>query len=271
MRRRRNTGNNYRVADVARRYFDNLKCWLDVDRQLIEDFARANESPEYLGVYQKTEPLVSVCVTTYNRAHLLAERCIPSVLSQTYPNFELIIVGDCCTDDTASVVSAFNDHRVTFVNLRERGKYPEHPRLRWMVAGTQSVNHALELARGDFITHLDDDDEYMPQRIEKLVRFIMDQQLDLVWHPFYAEAPDGAWHIRDSDSLKFGGITTSSSFYHRWFARVPWDINAYKLLEPGDWNRFRKFRYLGVRAERYPEPLLRHYRERNQQAGGARR
>src|SRR5262249_1151961 len=45
------------------------------------------------------EPLVSVCVATYNRAGLLTERCLPSVLGQTYRRFELIVVGDGCTDE----------------------------------------------------------------------------------------------------------------------------------------------------------------------------
>ena len=70
------------------------------------------------------------------------------------------MVGDCCTDDTAERISHIRDDRLRFVNLSERGRYPEEPYLRWMVAGTVPFNHALSLTRGQFVTHLDDDDEY---------------------------------------------------------------------------------------------------------------
>jgi hypothetical protein len=49
-------------------------------------------------------------------------------------------------------------------------------------------------------------------------------------------------------------------------ARIGWDINAHLLAEPGDWNRLRKFLYLGVKAQRVPEALLRHYKERAQKS-----
>ena len=50
--------------------------------------------------YQKPEPLISYCIATYNRGRLLAERSLRSILSQSYKSIEVIVVGDCCTDDT---------------------------------------------------------------------------------------------------------------------------------------------------------------------------
>lgn len=244
--------------------FDRLKSSLDVDAGLIRDLAQDRMSNEYQSIFSMDQPLVSVCVGTYNRAELLTNRCIPSILDQTYQNLEVLVVGDACSDDTADRIAAIGDPRLRFVNLPQRGQYPENPRLRWMVAGTQSVNHALRLARGAFITHLDDDDEYLPNRIEALVRFAQDRRLDLIWHPFLAERVDGTWYERECGEFQMGGITTSSSFYHRWFSRIEWNPRAYRWREPGDWNRFRKFKYLGVNAERYPEYLLKHYKERQQ-------
>jgi hypothetical protein len=46
--------------------------------------------------------------------------------------------------------------------------------------------------------------------------------------------------------------------------QIGWDPLAYRYGEPGDWNRFRKLKYLGARAERHDGALLKHYRERNQ-------
>ncbi|MDO8665381.1 MAG: glycosyltransferase, partial [Gemmatimonadales bacterium] len=63
-------------------------------------------------------------IATYNRGAVLCERTIPTVLAQTYPHFELLIVGDHCTDDTEERVKALKDPRIRFVNLPERGNYP---------------------------------------------------------------------------------------------------------------------------------------------------
>jgi glycosyltransferase involved in cell wall biosynthesis len=209
---------------------------------------------------------VSVCVATYNRAKLLRERCVASVLAQTYSNLELVIIGDGCTDETTDVMRAVGDARITFRNRPERGRYPEDPQKRWMVAGTYAVNEALALASGYFITHLDDDDEYTPDRLELLVRFCKENQADFVWHPFWRETVDGTWALNEAESFRHSRLTTSSVFYRSWFKRIGWDINAYRLAEPGDWNRFRKIKYVGGVSIRYPKPLLYHYREGSQLA-----
>ncbi len=250
--------------DVLSGEMDALRSKLDVSDELLEAFITDRKSMDYQHVYEKESPLVSVCIGTYNRGRLLAERSVRSVLAQDYRNLELIVVGDCCTDDTGKLMVEIRDSRLRFVNLPERGCYPEDPRFRWMVAGTSTFNHALSLAQGDFITHLDDDDEYAPDRIGKLVRFIKQTRADLVWHPFWAEYSDGTWQRTGTGGFRKGQVTTSSVLYHRWFKRVPWDMNAYKYLEPGDWNRFRKIKYLGAKTAFMDEPLLRHFRERNQ-------
>lgn len=61
-------------------------------------------------------PLVSVIMATYNRSNILpyAVRC---VLSQTLTDWELLVVGDACTDDTEAVMGTFTDQRVRFINL----------------------------------------------------------------------------------------------------------------------------------------------------------
>jgi glycosyltransferase involved in cell wall biosynthesis len=243
---------------------DLLKSRYDVGDDFFDRFHADRSSSGYLSAYQKQEPLVSYCIATYNRGRLLAERSLRSILNQHYSNLDVIVVGDCCTDDTETRVRNLADDRIRFVNLPERGKYPDDPQWRWMVAGTVPMNLALTLARGDFITHLDDDDEHSPDRVAKLISFIRESKAEFVWHPFWRENPDGKWELKPCHGFRRHEVTTSSIFYHRWLAQVPWDINAYRYREPGDWNRMRKFKYLGVRAARYPDPFLRHYMERNQ-------
>jgi glycosyltransferase involved in cell wall biosynthesis len=207
--------------------------------------------------------LVTVAVATYNRARLLTERCIPSVLGQTYDNLELIVVGDGCTDETEEVMPEIRDPRLTFVNLPERGSYPADPVRRWMVAGTQALNKAMSMARGDFVTHLDDD-EYMPDRLEKLVEFAIDNRCDFVWHPCWSEDQEGNWKSIEAPHFVHSHVTTSSVFYRSWFTRIEWNVDAHLLMEPGDWNRFRRIKYIDPVMMRYPEPLLKHYRQMNQ-------
>lgn len=101
-------------------------------------------------------PLVSIIMATYNRAHLLP-RAINSVLNQSYQNFELIIVDDGSADNTDEVVKSFEDKRIVYCKL-ERNKGVSAAR-----------NRGLNLARGDYITTLDDDDEFLPQALETAV------------------------------------------------------------------------------------------------------
>jgi glycosyltransferase involved in cell wall biosynthesis len=133
-----------------------------------------------------------------------------------------------------------------------------------MVAGTAAINRALSLSSGDFVTHLDDDDEYRPDRVEKLVAKIQQTRADLVFHPFLYETDEGDWLRNDAETFQAGRVTTSSILYHRAFRALAWDPHAYRYREPGDWNRLRKIKYLGARTVRLPELLLNHYKERNQ-------
>lgn len=228
------------------------------------EFQRERETPQYQAAFDQAEPLVSICIATFNRAELLRERSLRSCLDQTYRNIEIIVVGDACTDDTERMMATVSDSRVRFVNLKQRGEYPEDPHLRWMVAGTAAVNHALGMASGHFITHLDDDDEHAPERLEVLLKSLIEKRADLVYHPFHFETAHHKWRVNRARSFRYVNATTSSIFYHQYFRSVPWDPMAYRFREPGDWNRLRKIRFLGAHIMRDPRILLSHYRERSQ-------
>jgi starch synthase len=89
------------------------------------------------------ESLISVVLPTHNRAALLA-RAVDSVVAQSYRNWELIVVDDGSDDDTAKVMSAFTDPRITVLYEDHRGQ-----------AATR--NTGLDKASGDFVVYLDDD------------------------------------------------------------------------------------------------------------------
>lgn len=101
-------------------------------------------------------PRVSVCVPTYNRSSYLRQ-AMDSVLKQTFGDFELLVVDNASTDDTATVVSGYRNPRVRYhcneSNLGMVGNW----------------NKCLELARGEFIAILHDDDLWLPRFLEHMV------------------------------------------------------------------------------------------------------
>jgi glycosyltransferase involved in cell wall biosynthesis len=102
-------------------------------------------------------PRVSVIIPTYNRAHYMS-RCINSVLNQTYQNFEIIVVDDASTDNTEEVVKSLGSDKIHYLKLPKNKK----------VAGAR--NEGIKIAKGEFIIPLDSDDEFLPEKLEKLVK-----------------------------------------------------------------------------------------------------
>lgn len=227
-------------------------------------FEKARGEKEFQKPYEKRQPLVSVCVATCDRSHLLIERALASLLRQTYQNLQIIVVGDHCTDDTEYRLAKIRDSRVHFENLETRGPYPRPGVNRWRVAGTMATNRAMDLAEGDFIAHLDDDDESDPERFEVLVRAAKQSRAELLWHRFLAETPPGIWVTLGGPDLVLGQVTTGSIFYHRYLARTKWDPTAYRWQEPGDWNRLRKIKFLLPKLHFVDRILMTHYREGQQ-------
>lgn len=103
-------------------------------------------------------PLVSIIMTAYNREKYIAE-AIESVLNNTYPNYELIIVDDHSTDQTINIVKSYlsKSHKIKFfqneVNL---GDYPNR-------------NRGVSCAKGEFISFVDSDDKLHPDTIKTLI------------------------------------------------------------------------------------------------------
>ena len=273
------------ISGVHADYFRVLKGEIDVLRQnltyqanridyalgigegvtaLNTELEKARKSTKFSEPFRRATPLVTVCVATNNRATLLIERCIRSLQAQTYKNLQIIVVGDHCTDDTAHQLGQLRDDRIQFENLPHRGPYPRDGRARWQVAGSNAMNRALELAEGDFIAHLDDDDEATVDRIEELLHHAQANKAEFCWHPFWYEQPDGTWVRLGNGQFALGQITTGSIFYHRYFAKIKWNVRAYQLDEPGDWNRLRKIKLLRPTTAFLERPLMFHYKEMNQ-------
>ena len=104
---------------------------------------------------EKESPLISCITPTFNRAHLLP-RAIESSINQTYPHWEMIIVDDGSKDNTEEVVHSYmeTDRRIKYFKNPGKG-------------GNAARNYGLKQAQGEWVVFLDDDDENLPERLEK--------------------------------------------------------------------------------------------------------
>lgn len=107
------------------------------------------------------EPIyISVVLSTYNEEKYIA-KSIQSILDQTYPYFEFIIVNDGSTDSTLQIVKSFTDPRIVLIDKPNSG-LPD------------SLNKGIESAKYDWIARMDGDDIATPDRFERQVSYIKD-------------------------------------------------------------------------------------------------
>lgn len=113
-------------------------------------------------------PLVSIVTPSYNSSMLIPET-IQSVLSQTFTNWEMIIVDDYSEDNSVEVIQSFidNDPRIKIIKLTENS------------GAAIARNKAIESARGRFIAFLDSDDLWNSKKLEKQVSFMIDNSVVL--------------------------------------------------------------------------------------------
>ena len=102
-------------------------------------------------------PKVSVVIPAYNHERYIGA-AIDSVLEQTHDNLELIIIDDGSTDKTGDVISSYNDVRIRSFHQENQDAY-------------NTINRGLSLSQGDFVSILNSDDVYAPDRLEILIRY----------------------------------------------------------------------------------------------------
>ena len=117
---------------------------------------------------RKSTPLVSVIIATFNWSAAL-RLAVQSVLRQTFADFELLVVGDACTDDSESVIRAFRDKRIRWFNL------PSNNGSQWA-----PNNFGIERAAGRYIAYLGHDDLWWPTHLETLVATAQRCEADVV-------------------------------------------------------------------------------------------
>ena len=98
-------------------------------------------------------PIITVLMPVYNGENYLSET-IESILSQTYKDFEFLIIDDCSTDNSIKVINSYNDDRIKLVkSLKNRGQ-------------SMTMNEGLKLAKGKYIARIDQDDISYKNRLK---------------------------------------------------------------------------------------------------------
>ena len=111
--------------------------------------------------------MISIVLPSFNRAQVLS-KAVESILRQTYKDFELIIVDDGSTDNTADVVKNFNDDRIVYVRQENAG-------------ACVARNNGIEHSRGEYIAVQDSDDIWHEDKLEKQLKTIQDKNADIVF------------------------------------------------------------------------------------------
>jgi glycosyltransferase involved in cell wall biosynthesis len=167
------------------------------------------------------KPKVSVIIPTHNSSKFI-NRAIESVLSQTFGDFELIIVDDGSTDDTVSVIDKYlqRDKRIKLLKLKSNSGGPAKP-----------TNEGMRMATGEFLAFLDHDDWWLAEKLEEQVNAL--------------EKSDGKYGAVVCDiKLKSPGIKTGVEY------KFPKDIageNGLKLMLCGSF--FFNFSILTIKRQ----------------------
>lgn len=188
-----------------------------------------------------SQPIISIVLPTYNGSKYI-RKSIESCLHQSFTDFELIVVNDCSTDDTLSIVQEYakEDARIRIINNEFNKKLP------------LSLNAGFEKAQGQYFTWTSDDNFYAPEALKILYHTMhADSSIDLVYTDYYI--------IDDNDKVigtrNFGDVNKS---FNRWLGagacflykkEIHWANNGYNpaafLIEDYDFfcRAFMRFNF----------------------------
>lgn len=198
------------------------------------------------------KPSVSVLMPVYNDERYLRES-VDSILDQTYPKFEYLIIDDGSTDDTWEILTTYDDSRIRLIqNKRNIGLTP-------------SLIKGLEMSRGRYIARMDADDISLPDRLEKQIDFLEQNQgvgflgsavqtIDRLGRPLEV------WSFPESHMLIKWALCFYSPFVHPAMVmrRDILAVNGYdeRLNYAQDYDLWRRFIW-HTRAANLPDVLLR--------------
>ncbi len=142
------------------------------------------------------EPLVSIIVNCYNGEKYL-KQCIQSIFNQNYKNWEIVFVDNCSTDKSFDILNTFNNSKINYFYIKNN------------ISLYKARNYALTKCKGDFISFLDVDDYWLPNKISAQIELINKKKFDVVYSNYYLKNYNFPYSkkIFSKSNLPFGKIT----------------------------------------------------------------
>ena len=135
--------------------------------------------------------MFSVIIPLYNKSASI-KRAIESVLNQTFQEFELIVVNDGSTDNSAAIVAEFQDSRIHLIHQQNGGV-------------SKARNTGIANARNKYLTFLDADDEYLPECLQTFQKLIAAYPAASIWScSYYCSKPNGELYLPDIKGIARG-------------------------------------------------------------------
>lgn len=174
------------------------------------------------------QPLVTVITPLYNYEKYIGE-CIESILKQTYPNIEHIIVDDESTDGSAEIVKSYAQKHAQIHYIYQSGKKLGP----WKIGIVPALNTGINAAKGEYIVWLSADDRAYPERIAKSIEAFQnaeDEKLAMVYGKVHFEAHERACF--DKIPLAMAEIETqfSQQGYVHWLSQSDRDYGSDFLM-----------------------------------------
>jgi len=233
------------IYEYGRLRLSRLVFWFLASRQTKDD--------------EKGQERISIILPTYNRSDLLFSRAIPSVLNQTFQNWELLVVSHGCTDGTEAKVRkmAQADSRIRLICCdRKRLGYPAKAENHWLVGPVRPINKGLRFVTGCWIARIDDDDTWYPTHLETLVGAIRDTNAEFVSSSYEVRDEQGWRKIEPTGTPPIGGVQTWVYRSYLKFFRA--HISSWRK----SWNRVNdtdlqeRFVRAGVRVAAIPDTTV---------------
>lgn len=195
-------------------------------------------------MFFRKKNLVSVIIPAYNHERFVG-LAVESVLNQSWQNLELIVINDGSTDQTGEIVQGYDDSRLTYIEQENQDAF-------------NTINRGLHLARGDYVSILNSDDIYPPNRLECLLAALKKTKSACVFtdvQPIDENGdeitdPDFGWHLwhkKNRDFYKQSGdlytaflkgnfmVTTSNLFMRKDAVKQVGDFCSLRYLHDYDY------------------------------------